>query len=235
MSMAEVNSREGWVCRPCRLAEKKVENARAAAAEGRSYKVGARKGFRHGYRPETIADSKWRSVEEANAKQAWVWWLDHAPAWWLEHRNAMLATMAPPTYQERYRSDLAFRRKEIQRVALRKKARGRFDEYVRYVLKGQATEARMRDVLGYGRAELLGHLVEHFTPGMTLAALLKGDIHIDHDDPVIRYNTHDLAQLHELWRLANVRPMWPKDNASKSSRTLVEWKCGAKAQRVTQV
>lgn len=218
--MDTVNGHEGWVCRPCRLLERKAQNARAASAKGRAYRIGAPKGFRHVRSPSDVSEFKWRSLEEANARQAWQWWIEHAPDTWSKIRQEFLRR---PTFRERYRSDPSFRQREIERVARRKAKRGRFDEYVREVLKGKASERRMQRCLGYGRSELLEHLVVKFAEGMTLESLMRGDIHIDHDVPVRRFDPKDPAQLRQLWALTNIYPLWAIDNARKGARTRAQW------------
>lgn len=126
-------------------------------------------------------------------------------------------------FRRRYQTDDSFRRRQIARIAERKLNRGRFDEYVRRVIAGQRGDAQMRERVGYGRAELLAHLRSLFTPDMSMDALLRGEIHIDHNEPVSWFDLADPAQLRHLWRLENVQPLWASDNCRKGARTLEQW------------
>jgi hypothetical protein len=151
-----------------------------------------------------------------------------APEEWLIARAAVWdERMHRRVYAYRYRSEPEFRAKEIARVAQRKRERGRFDEHVRRVVKGKLSDAHMRAAIGYGREELLAHLVSRFTEGMTLDALIKGDIHIDHNEPVSWFDPTDPMQLRYLWRLDNVQPLWPRDNSRKWARTVEQWRMAA--------
>jgi hypothetical protein len=215
-------------CPACFVTRKKSERARAALKAGKPYTPGvpmwkaprAKPDLRSGH----IREGIWRSVEIANARQAWAWWLGHAPARWLQAREVYLAGRDAEQWRERYRSDPDFRASEIARIAARKVKRGRFAEYVRLVIRGKRRDALMRSTIGYGREELIAHLVAHFEPSMTLAALLRGEIHIEHDDPTCRYDTNDDNALMALWAFDNINPMWPSDNYRKGARTMAEWR-----------
>lgn len=54
-------------------------------------------------------------------------------------------------------------------------------------------------------------------------AQIAGDIHIDHDVPVRRFDPKDPAQLRQLWALTNIYPLWAIDNARKGARTRAQW------------
>jgi hypothetical protein len=221
-------------CPACFAVRKRYERERAALKAGKPYMPGVpyyvASRLSRQLSPPKIAEGTWRRIEEANARQAWRSWLRRAPLWWMDARQALWAEMHPtaghPTgwYGRRYRNEPEFRAREIKRIAERKAKRGRFAEYVRLVIRGKQRDTRMRCTIGYGRDELIAHLVGNFEPGMTLAALLRGEIHIEHDDPTCRYDTNDDNALMALWAFDNINPMWPDDNYRKGARTLAEWR-----------
>ena len=58
--------------------------------------------------------------------------------------------------------------------------------------------------------------------GHLFRAIDAGEIHIDHIVPVAAFNITSLddAAFKACWALANLRPMWAKDNISKGSKRL---------------
>ena len=75
-------------------------------------------------------------------------------------------------------------------------------------------------LVGYTRADLHAHLERQFTKGMSWEAFAAGKIHIDHILPVASFNyttPHD-PEFQACWCLANLRPMWAKENCSKGAK-----------------
>jgi hypothetical protein len=222
--MESYYGKKGWMCRECDLAKKHEDRKAQAEKDSRPFYAG--QGWYRWYhrRPDEIADATWRRLEEQNAREAWRWWLEErAPVWWLAEVESFGRSSKTDAYRERYRNDEAFRQAEIKRIMERKDRRGRFDEHVRLVIRGKASDSKMRHLLGYGREELMQHLISRFTDGMTVEALLAGEIHIDHDEPVSWYDPADPEELKLLWRLENVQPLWGSDNCRKGARTMGEW------------
>ena len=166
-------------CPTCFAVRKRQERQRAADRVGKVYRLGVpfwlASRISRGLDPAVRADRDWRTLELRNARETWRWWLANAPAWWLAARREHLVEEDTAYYRERYRADPAFRAREIARVAKRKAQRGRFGETVRRVLRGEQSDHAMRRMIGYGRDELLAHLVARFRPGMTVELLLAGD------------------------------------------------------------
>jgi hypothetical protein len=215
------------------LAEKQAYRARQAEKLGKAFTPGVKpwkaKRTIEDARTGHIREATWDALARRNASEAWEWWLERAPEWWARARADLLSRLDTVKYREQYHSDPAYRQREIDRVAERKRKRGRFDEHVRRVIRGKTSDGKMRKLIGYGREELLAHLRQRFTDGMTMDALLSGAIHIDHDEPVSRFDPKNLVQLRMLWRLENVQPLWASENARKAARTMVEWRAAQRA------
>lgn len=73
---------------------------------------------------------------------------------------------------------------------------------------------------GYTKDELKSHIESLFTNGMGWDAFMRGDIHIDHKRPkaLFSFNSTEDAAFKECWALANLQPLWAKDNLSKGCR-----------------
>lgn len=83
---------------------------------------------------------------------------------------------------------------------------------------GRSTER----LLGYTAADLREHIERQFTRGMSWDALRRGEIEIDHIVPVrvFKVTSVDDHEFRACWALANLRPMWAKDNRSKGGKVL---------------
>lgn len=57
---------------------------------------------------------------------------------------------------------------------------------------------------------------------MSWAALMRGDIHIDHVIPKVKFkfNSVDDIAFKRCWALENLKPMWASDNHKKKDRIL---------------
>jgi len=71
---------------------------------------------------------------------------------------------------------------------------------------------------GYTLFQLKTHLEKQFVGGMSWDRF--HEIHIDHKTPLAAFNfSHpDDIDFHKAWSLNNLRPMWAKDNLSKSDK-----------------
>lgn len=74
--------------------------------------------------------------------------------------------------------------------------------------------------LGWSASDLICHLERLFTPGMTMDALMRGEIHIDHIRPVcsFHYRSMDDPAFKQCWSLSNLQPLWAKENHSKGGK-----------------
>lgn len=73
-------------------------------------------------------------------------------------------------------------------------------------------------VLGYSIAELKDHIESQFTRGMTWAAFVRGEIHIDHVVPLVAVRHMDDEAKRLAWSLQNLRPLWRRENLTKSGK-----------------
>lgn len=85
---------------------------------------------------------------------------------------------------------------------------------------GGKAQARTEDLLGYTLAELQDHIERQFTKGMDWEAFHRGEIHIDHIVPVAAFKptSAKCPEFKACWALANLRPMWAKDNIRKGAK-----------------
>ena len=75
-------------------------------------------------------------------------------------------------------------------------------------------------LLGYTIEELMNHLENQFTEGMTWDNY--GNWHVDHKKPMtlFEFTSTDDEGFKECWSLDNLQPLWEKDNLSKGTRYL---------------
>jgi len=75
-------------------------------------------------------------------------------------------------------------------------------------------------ILGYTIEELMNHLENQFTEGMTWDNY--GEWHVDHKIPMasFQFETTDDLGFKECWCLGNLQPLWGEDNLSKGTKVL---------------
>lgn len=73
-------------------------------------------------------------------------------------------------------------------------------------------------LVGYSYAELQQHIERQFRGGMSWENM--GEWHIDHIIPLSSFSitSPNDPELRRAWGLANLRPLWAKDNMSKGAR-----------------
>ena len=73
-------------------------------------------------------------------------------------------------------------------------------------------------LVGYTRSQLVAHLEQLFTDGMTWSNY--GRWEIDHIRPrsSFRFTSPDDSEFHECWALSNLQPLWMADNRSKGAK-----------------
>jgi hypothetical protein len=76
------------------------------------------------------------------------------------------------------------------------------------------------DILPYTLEELISHLENNFTEGMSWENY--GEWHVDHIKPMasFTFDTIDDDSFNECWSLSNLQPLWAKDNLSKGSNII---------------
>jgi hypothetical protein len=221
-------TRTEWICSDECARARKRDWKRKAIARRQAAAV-AKLGYaRKRTRSLPISDKTWDSLAERNAAQAWQWWLaQKAPDWWLQaHEFAKYAEKpwakpgltAAEQFRIRYRNDPEFRLGELLRNYRRKAERGRYGEYLRTALKKATSSPMVADLFGFTLAELRLHLERQFTKGMTWDRFNRGEIHIDHIRPLKSFNLESQDEVRAAWALANLQPLWAKDNLSKGAK-----------------
>lgn len=80
-------------------------------------------------------------------------------------------------------------------------------------------DSRCVELLGYTAAELREHIERQFTRGMEWAKV-GAEIHIDHIIPVAEFLRMGECRPSVVHALSNLRPMWAKENMSKSDKVV---------------
>lgn len=95
---------------------------------------------------------------------------------------------------------------------------GRMRNLMNKSLRGGKRGISWQTLIGYSVDELKSHIEKLFAPGMCWENI--GEWHIDHILPVSRfhYTTPLDPDFKKCWALSNLRPMWAKENISKSDK-----------------
>ena len=106
-------------------------------------------------------------------------------------------------FRERNQNDPAFRLTGLLRhrlwMALKRASAGK--------------TARCADLVGCEIPQLMSHLEQQFTDGMTWENM--GEWHVDHIRPCASFDLTDPAQQRECFHFANLQPLWAADNLAK--------------------
>ena len=124
-------------------------------------------------------------------------------------------------YKIRYDYDINFNLKERLRRQLKKKAHKypHLGDMLRQDIK--KGKNRIYTLLNYTTEDLLKHLQNMFTDGMSLDELIKGNIHIDHVVPQSWFDLNNDEDVKKCWALENLQPLWAKDNLKKSDKMIL--------------
>jgi hypothetical protein len=89
---------------------------------------------------------------------------------------------------------------------------------IRAALKLNKAGRRWESLVGYSRADLVAHLERQFVDGMSWENYGKWEI--DHIRPRVSFAfmAAEDPQFRECWALANLQPLWMRDNRSKHAR-----------------
>lgn len=78
----------------------------------------------------------------------------------------------------------------------------------------------IHNLCGYTIQELKAHLERQFTTGMSWENYGRDGWHVDHIVPRSLFDLSDERQFRKCWELANLRPLWAKDNKQKSNKSV---------------
>jgi NUMOD3 motif-containing protein len=156
------------------------------------------------------------------------------PAEWCEKLRLGALKRAPKSADERARISAALKGRkyspetiERYRAAAQRREGATTPELLKvadfmrscvYRLKSNSQTQRTREILGYTREELRIHLEAQFVDGMTWFNYGKKGWHIDHIYPVARFVKAGIVDPKIVNALANLRPLWARDNHRKSSK-----------------
>lgn len=89
--------------------------------------------------------------------------------------------------------------------------------HIKRALKNGKNGNSWEKLVGYTAEDLKTHLEKLFLPGMTWA---NGKWHIDHVRPksLFAYTDASDSEFKQCWALANLQPLWGKDNLAKGNR-----------------
>ena len=129
---------------------------------------------------------------------------------WREENREHVNEKTRLWYLNRRRTDPEFKLKCNTRTAI-------------YTCLKEANVVKYRStfkLLGYSIEELMNHLEEQFTEGMTWNNY--GEWHVDHKLPMknFKFNSTECDGFKECWSLDNLQPLWKKENLSKGSKIL---------------
>ena len=76
------------------------------------------------------------------------------------------------------------------------------------------------EILKYTPDELIVHLENQFTEGMTWDNY--GQWHVDHISPISLHNINEIGddEFMKCWSLSNLQPLWADENIRKSNKVL---------------
>jgi hypothetical protein len=201
------------VCKACRAADNLAHNAERTAKKREHYQKNKERllqNVKAYYRENVEAQRKAalarhyknhdKRIEQQRAYRAAN----------LDALNERRRPRAREAFHARYGVDLEFTLRHRMRSLIRTSiTRGR-------------SGTRMAELLGYTVDELRAHLERQFTKGMTWERFMAGEIHIDHIIPIASFGLVNESSdgFKQCWALANLRPMWAKENISKQHKVL---------------
>lgn len=139
--------------------------------------------------------------------------------WWCEANKERRDKRLAEWYQENKAAKTAKRRKYYKtnlnfRVAAVLRAR-----LVDALNNDTKAGSAVRD-LGCSIQEFKQHIESLWLPGMTWDNWSKDGWHIDHIEPISKFDLSDPEQLKKACHYTNMQPLWAKDNLSKGNRTV---------------
>jgi membrane-associated HD superfamily phosphohydrolase len=164
-----------------------------------------------------VADKKWRdNNKKYMSKKSKDWYEQNK-----EHRKQ---------YLKEYREKNIEKIREIKRTyeKTRKandpiyKLINNFRTAIYQVLKENNVQKNGHyfDILKYTPEELIVHLENQFTDGMTWDNY--GQWHVDHISPISLHNINEIGddEFMKCWSLSNLQPLWGDENIRKSNKVL---------------
>jgi len=164
-----------------------------------------------------VADKKWRdNNKEYMSNKSKSWYEQNK-----EHRKQYLKE-----YREKNIDNIRKTKRDYERNRKASdplyKLISNFRTAIYQVLKENNVEKNGHyfDILGYTPEELIVHLENQFTEGMTWDNY--GEFHVDHKLPISSFNIKEIGdkEFMKCWSLDNLQPMWGEENIRKSNKIL---------------
>lgn len=181
------------LCRPC----KKINDAERRA------------------RPDQKARQKaWRDANKDYVKR-------YNDAYRVEHKSTEYVARWRANNIERAREQEAARNRNRRQTDPAYLLKCRLSSRLKMMLQGKAGKTT-EQILGYSSDQLRAHIERQFTKGMSWDRVMAREIEIDHILPVASFRIVSLddPDMKVCWALANLRPMWTKENRSKGKKRL---------------
>jgi hypothetical protein len=113
----------------------------------------------------------------------------------------------------RYNNDPAFNAEMRLRARTKLAFKSWMAKNCRYVER-----PKTRALLGCTFSFFKSYIETRFKGGMTWAAFMRGEIHLDHVKPCAEFDLSDPRQQRECFHYTNYQPLWATDNCRKSSK-----------------
>lgn len=144
----------------------------------------------------------------------------HKRQFYCEPCMALAKAEKMPSYAEWNRNYMREYSRKLRENSPKANLNWRMAAGIKNSLKGNGAKAgrSWESLLGFTVHDLMQHLERQFLPGMSWDN--RGEWHIDHIRPLNGFNFSAPAdpEFREAWALTNLRPLWAKDNISKSAR-----------------
>ncbi|MDE2107531.1 MAG: hypothetical protein KGL39_60620, partial [Patescibacteria group bacterium] len=83
------------------------------------------------------------------------------------------------------------------------------------VKRGRAKKGRVNRLIGCSPIELVQHIEDHFSPGMSWTNY--GQWHLDHIRPIASFDLLDDDEMNRCFHYTNLQPLWAEDNIAKGA------------------
>lgn len=122
------------------------------------------------------------------------------------------------------RPEVRMRRREKQEKMRKNNPQCRLNNNISTIIRrsiyGKKAGRKWESLVGYTLEDLMKHFEKQFTKDMTWENM--GQWHIDHIIPISAFNfsAPEHIDFKRCWALENLRPLWAKENISKSNKIL---------------
>ena len=161
-----------------------------------------------------LACKKWRENNLDKAKETGK--LNHIKNKEKEQVQHLIWLKNHPDKIRKYSNNRYYKNKDKIDAKLNKN----ISKHMWEALKGNKQGRHWEKLVNYTLQDLIKHLEKRFTNGMTWDNYGKYGWHIDHIIPIYlwEFNSYNDREFKQCWCLANLQPLWAKDNLRKGNR-----------------